>query len=114
MISSVEGSLGIPDPTSMAGKDDDEEGKIVSKLADGKICLHHCCCLYACVIVAIDAVEHDVPIHDCDLEEDENVPKGGEKMVRDEPHPSSSPTTSFWNSLGTIASSVQSTVSNTL
>lgn len=38
MISSVEGSLGIPDPTSMAGKDDDEEeGKIVSKLADGKI-----------------------------------------------------------------------------
>ena len=37
MISSVEGSLGIPTPTSMA---DEDEGKIVSKLADGKY--HHC------------------------------------------------------------------------
>ena len=56
-------------------------------------------------------MEHDVPVHDCDLEEDSSVPKGGEKMVRDEPQPSSSPTATFWNSLGTIASSVQSTVS---
>ena len=55
-----------------------------------------------------DAVEHDVPSHDCSLEDD-NLTKGGEKMVRDEPHSSS--TTAFWNSLGTIASSVQSTVS---
>jgi len=61
--------------------------------------------------VTIDAVEHDVPSHDCDLEEENNVPKGGEQMIRDEPQPSSSPTATFWNSLGTIASSVQSTVS---
>ena len=37
VISSVEGSLGIPSPTSMA---DEDEGKIVSKLADGTY--HHC------------------------------------------------------------------------
>ena len=61
---------------------------------------------------SLDAVEHDVPSHDCSLEED-NVSKEGEKMVRDEPHPSpTSSTTKFWNSLGTIASSVQSTVSD--
>lgn len=59
----------------------------------------------------LDAVEHDVPSHDCDLEDDESAPKGGEKMIRDEPQSSPSSTTAFWNSLGTIASSVQSTVS---
>lgn len=59
-----------------------------------------------------DAVEHDVPSHDCNLEEEDVVPKEGEKMIRDEPNPSSSsPTVTFWNSIGTIASSVQSTVS---
>lgn len=106
VISSVEGSLGIPSPTS-ADDQNEEEEKLVSKLANGMIvchwALHH--------VMSPDAVEHDVPSHDCSLEDDD-VAKGGEKMVRDEPH--SSPTGStatFWNSLGTIASSVQSTVS---
>lgn len=39
VISSVEGSLGIPSPGSLADQNE-EEGKIVSKLAAGK-CLHH-------------------------------------------------------------------------
>ena len=59
-----------------------------------------------------DAVEHDVPSRDCDPGEDDSITKEGKKMVRDEPHPSSpSPSTTFWDSLGTIASSMQSTVS---
>ena len=105
MISSVEGSLGIPSPTS--ADDENEEEKLVSKLANGMTVCHWA--LYH--VISSDAVEHDVPSHDCSLEDD-NVTKGGEKMVRDEPHSSSaSSTTAFWNSLGTIASSVQSTVS---
>lgn len=62
--------------------------------------------------VAIDAVEHDVPVHEHNLKgDDDSVPNEGEKMIRDDPHSPSNSTTTFWNSLGTIASSVQSTVS---
>ena len=62
-------------------------------------------------IVAIDAVEHDVAVHECDLEEDDSVPREGEKMMRNVP---SNQSTTFWNTLGTMASSVQSTVSDTV
>ena len=108
VISSVEGSLGIPSPTSVADENEEEE-KIVSKLANGMALSQY---TGHCIMVSSsDAVEHDVPSHGCNLEED-NITKRGEKMVREEPHPSStSSTTAFWNSLGTIASSVQSTVS---
>jgi len=55
---------------------------------------------------------HDLPIPQQDTVED--APKGAEQMIRDEEPVqslSSNHQGSFWNSLGSIASSVQSTVS---
>ncbi|XP_065885444.1 protein FAM114A2-like [Dysidea avara] len=89
VISTVEESLGIPSPESL---DDGKEGKAVNRETDNGSTSHH------------------LPTPQQDTVED--APKGAEKMIRDEEPVQSSSSNqqgSFWNSLGSIASSVQST-----
>ena len=63
---------------------------------------------YGTNIIPTGAASHDLPTP----QQDGDAPKGAQQMTRDEPVQSATNQQgSFWNSLGSIASSVQSTVS---